>query len=104
MENHIGELVSIDFLTVPTLSFRVLFVFVVLAHERRRVVHFNVGSKKPWLADRESSSRINLSNSRLFTSLISSPKRQNCGALTFRNTTAFLESPTGVTQGQSVLS
>ena len=42
LENHIGELVSIDFLTVPTLSFRVLFVFVVLAHERRRVVHFNV--------------------------------------------------------------
>ncbi len=42
LENHIGELVSIDFLTVPTLSFRVLFVFVVLAHNRRRVVHFNV--------------------------------------------------------------
>ena len=42
LQNHIGELVSIDFLTVPTLSFRVLFVFVVLAHERRRVVHFNV--------------------------------------------------------------
>jgi len=42
LENHVGELVSIDFLTVPTLSFRVLFVFVVLAHERRRVVHFNV--------------------------------------------------------------
>ena len=42
LENHVGELVSIDFLTVPTLSFRVLFEFVVLAHERRRVVHFNV--------------------------------------------------------------
>ena len=42
LENHISELVSIDFLTVPTLSFRVLFVFVVLAHNRRRVVHFNV--------------------------------------------------------------
>ena len=42
LENHVGELVSIDFLTVPTLSFRVLCVFVVLAHERRRVVHFNV--------------------------------------------------------------
>jgi transposase InsO family protein len=27
---------------VPTASFRVLFVFVVLAHERRRVVHFGV--------------------------------------------------------------
>ena len=28
--------------TVPTISFRILYVFVVLAHERRRVVYFNV--------------------------------------------------------------
>ncbi len=42
LENHIGELASIDFLTVPTLRFHVLFVLVVLSHERRRVVHFNV--------------------------------------------------------------
>src|SRR5262249_41647582 len=27
---------------VPTATFRVLFVFVVLAHNRRRVIHFNV--------------------------------------------------------------
>jgi hypothetical protein len=33
---------SIDFFTVPTATFRVLYVFVVLIHERRRVVHFNV--------------------------------------------------------------
>ena len=42
LTNHIGQLVSIDFFTVPTLQLRVLFVFVVLAHERRRVLHFNV--------------------------------------------------------------
>jgi putative transposase len=42
LANHIGQLVSIDFFTVPTLQFRVLFVFVVLAHQRRRVIHFNV--------------------------------------------------------------
>jgi transposase InsO family protein len=42
LDNHIGELVSIDFFTVPTATFRVLFVFVVLAHDRRRIVHFNV--------------------------------------------------------------
>jgi transposase InsO family protein len=42
LENHVGELVSIDFLTVPTATFRVLYVLVVLSHERRRVVHFNV--------------------------------------------------------------
>jgi putative transposase len=42
LNNHVQGLVSVDFFTVPTLSFRVLFVFVVLAHQRRRVVHFNV--------------------------------------------------------------
>jgi putative transposase len=40
--NHIQDVVAIDFFTVPTASLRVLFVFVVLAHHRRRVVHFNV--------------------------------------------------------------
>ena len=37
-----GDLVSIDFFTVPTARLRVLFVLVVLAHHRRRVLHFNV--------------------------------------------------------------
>jgi transposase InsO family protein len=36
------QLVSIDFFTVPTLRFQVLYVFLVLAHDRRRIVHFNV--------------------------------------------------------------
>jgi hypothetical protein len=34
--------VSIDFFTVPTIRFQVLYVFLVLAHDRRRIVHFNV--------------------------------------------------------------
>ena len=42
LDNHIGSLVSVDFFTVPTVLCKVLFVFVVLAHERRRVVHINV--------------------------------------------------------------
>jgi transposase InsO family protein len=42
LDNHIGNLASVDFFTVPTVTFRVLFVFVVLTHDRRRVVHFNV--------------------------------------------------------------
>src|SRR5437588_2008715 len=42
LNNHVGQLVSIDFFTVPTLQLRILFVFVVLAHQRRRVLHFNV--------------------------------------------------------------
>ena len=33
---------SVDFFTVPTVTFRVFFVFIVLAHHRRRVIHFNV--------------------------------------------------------------
>ena len=37
--NHVRDLVSLDFFTVPT---AVLFVLVVLVHHRRRVVHFNV--------------------------------------------------------------
>jgi len=42
LANHVHHLVSIDFFTVPTARLRVLFVLVVLAHHRRRVVHFNV--------------------------------------------------------------
>ena len=42
LANHVRDLVSIDFFTVPTARLRVLFVFVVLTHHRRRVVHFNV--------------------------------------------------------------
>ena len=42
LENHVKDLVATDFFVVPTVSFKVLFVFVVLAHARRRVVHFNV--------------------------------------------------------------
>jgi len=42
LSNHVRSLVSTDFFVVPTVSFRVLFVFVVLAHHRRRVIHFNV--------------------------------------------------------------
>jgi putative transposase len=42
LDNHVEDLVSIDFFTVPTATFRVLFVLIVLAHDRRRIVHFNV--------------------------------------------------------------
>jgi transposase InsO family protein len=42
LDNHLNQLVSIDFFTVPTATFRVLFVLVVLAHRRRSAIHFNV--------------------------------------------------------------
>ena len=42
LTNHVDALGSIDFFTVPTVTGRVLFVFVVLLHHRRRIVHLNV--------------------------------------------------------------
>ena len=42
LDNHVRELIATDFFTVPSATFRVLFVFVVLRHERRRILHFNV--------------------------------------------------------------
>ena len=42
LNNHVGSIAAIDFFTVPTATFRNLYVLVVLGHERRRIVHFNV--------------------------------------------------------------
>ena len=42
LRNHAGDLVSTDFVAVPTVRAKVLFVLVVLAHYRRTVVHFNI--------------------------------------------------------------
>jgi transposase InsO family protein len=42
LKNHAVDIVSIDFFTVPTTTFRVLYVFLVLTNERRQIVHFNV--------------------------------------------------------------
>ena len=44
LENHIQSLVSVDFFTVPTIRFQILYVFLVLAHDRRRILHFAVTS------------------------------------------------------------
>lgn len=42
LDNHMRDIVAIDFFTVPTATFRILFAFVVLRHGRRHFVHFNV--------------------------------------------------------------
>jgi putative transposase len=42
LTNHVKDLVSCDFFTMPTATFKVLFVFIILAHDRRRIVHFNI--------------------------------------------------------------
>ena len=42
LKNHAQDLIALDFFTVPTATFRVLFVLVVLSHGRRRLRHFNI--------------------------------------------------------------
>jgi putative transposase len=39
LDNHVKSMVSVDFFTVPTIRFQILYVFLVLAHERRRILH-----------------------------------------------------------------
>ncbi len=41
LDNHVRDIVAVDFFTVPTATFRMLFCFIVLRHHRRMVVHFN---------------------------------------------------------------
>jgi putative transposase len=42
LHNHVKDLIALDFFVVPTVTHKVLFVLLILAHERRRVVHFNI--------------------------------------------------------------
>ena len=42
LDNHVPDIVAIDFFVVATVSFRLLYCFILLRHDRRRVVHFNV--------------------------------------------------------------
>ena len=42
LTTHVSQLASIDFFTVPTATFQILFVLVVLSHNRRRIVYVNV--------------------------------------------------------------
>ena len=55
LTNHVSQCASVDFFTVPTATFRVLFVCVMLLHDRRRVVHVNVTA--PLVTPSEVSSR-----------------------------------------------
>jgi putative transposase len=42
LRNHLHEIAAIDFFTVPTVTFKTLYIFLVLSLDRRRVVHFDV--------------------------------------------------------------
>jgi transposase InsO family protein len=41
LQNHSKDLISLDFFTVPTASFKVLFALVILSNDRRRILHVN---------------------------------------------------------------
>jgi putative transposase len=42
LTNHVQELVALDFFVVATVTCKVLFILLILAHHRRRVVHFSL--------------------------------------------------------------
>ena len=42
LSNHREAIAAMDFFTVPTLSFGVLYCFFVIAHDRRRILHCSV--------------------------------------------------------------
>src|ERR1035437_1375329 len=46
LKNHSQEIISIDFLTVPTINFKLLHVLVVIEHHRRKLIYFNI-TKNP---------------------------------------------------------
>src|SRR6266550_652469 len=42
LRNHREAIAAMDFFTVPTVTFSVLYCFFVISHDRRRILHFNV--------------------------------------------------------------
>jgi hypothetical protein len=42
LRNHREAIVALDFFTVPTVTFHLLYVFFVVEHSRRKIVHFNM--------------------------------------------------------------
>jgi putative transposase len=42
LRNHREAIAAMDFFTVPTVTFRLLYCFFVISHDRRRILHFNV--------------------------------------------------------------
>jgi putative transposase len=42
LSNHREAIAAMDFFAVPTLTFSVLYCFFVIAHDRGRILHFNV--------------------------------------------------------------
>jgi hypothetical protein len=47
LRNHREVITAMDFFTVPTLTFRVLYCFFIIEHDRRKILHFNVTEHPP---------------------------------------------------------
>ena len=106
LKNQSNQLVSIDFFTVPTALFQVLFIFIVIQHDRRRLVHFNVTAHPTaeWTARQileafpfETAPKYLLRDRDRFTRLLRFPKSVVCitdpnGALP-NTTSATVRSP-----------
>ena len=60
LRNHVGQIVAADFFVVPTATYRLLFVLVLLAHDRRRIRHVVVTAQPTaaWTAQRAFESRV----------------------------------------------
>jgi putative transposase len=42
LHNHREALAAMDFFTVPTVTFNLLYCFFIISHDRRRILHFNI--------------------------------------------------------------
>ncbi len=42
LRNHMSQMMAADFFVVPTATYRLLFVLIILAHDRRRIAHVAV--------------------------------------------------------------
>jgi putative transposase len=51
LRNHRQVIAAMDFSTVPTATFRVLYCFFVISHSRRKILHFNATEypTSPWV-------------------------------------------------------
>ena len=51
LRNHMNGITAMDFFVVPTVGFRLLYVWFIIDHGRRRIIHFNVTANPtaPWV-------------------------------------------------------
>jgi putative transposase len=84
LQNHREAIAAMDFFTVPTLTFQVLYCFFVIAHDWKRILHCNV-TRHPtglWITQQPHSAR----------GLTRSP--QGIHSISTARNSAFAQSPT----------